>query len=267
MSREKVWRIFLGPFILLFISYLIYFFRYPMWQAFVPVEVINAVEILSASIILLVASLLLRKDSKKALATVFENKGSLMIIVGLAFGLLYLGLYYVTSFLLGSHFDFGSFPSLRGFESYVVYSLPLAFGLYLTFSIFGAFAEEVAYRGYVQTRISERYGFLVGIVVSALFFSLQHIHIYQTTWIIQFFQTQFFHVFLFGIFAGYLFFKSKENIWCVFAMHALTNAYSVTVPIVVTDAFPFTFYVAEIVSFTIMALLLRNLPLKNKAQG
>jgi membrane protease YdiL (CAAX protease family) len=189
-----------------------------------------------------------------------------MILVGLVFGLLYLGLYYMISLLLGSRFEFGSFPSLRGFESYAVYSLPLAFGLYLSFSVFGAFAEEVAYRGYVQTRISGRYGYLVGIIVSTLFFSFQHIHVFQASWLIQFFQTQFFHVFLFGIFGGYLFFRSKENIWSVFSMHALTNAFSVSVPIIVTHTFPFTFYVAEIGSFTVMILILRYLPLKNKKQ-
>jgi hypothetical protein len=76
MPTEKGWRVLLGSFILLIVSYLIYFFRYPMWQSFVSVEVINAVEILSSFIILLVALLLLKKDSKKLLATVFENKGS-----------------------------------------------------------------------------------------------------------------------------------------------------------------------------------------------
>jgi membrane protease YdiL (CAAX protease family) len=264
MTLEKGWRVFLGSLVLLIVSYLIYFVRYPMWQSFVTVEIINAVSILSYFIILLVALLLLKKDSRKSLASVFENKGSWMILVGLTFGLLYLGLYYLISFLLGSRFEFGSFPSLRGFESYAVYSLPLAFALYLALSVFGAFAEEVAYRGYVQTRISKKHGYVIGIIVSTLFFSFQHIHVFQVSWLIQFFQTQFFHVLLGGILGGYLFFKSKENIWSVFAMHALTNAFSVSVPIMVTDAFPFTFYVAEIISFAAMILLLRILPLPNK---
>jgi membrane protease YdiL (CAAX protease family) len=264
MSLEKGWRVFLGSFALLIVSYLIYFVRYQMWQSFVSVEVINAVQILSSFIILLVALILLKKDSRKPLSSVFEIKGSLMILVGIVFGLLYLGLYYFISFLLGSSFEFGSFPNLRGFESYAVYSVWSAFVLYLSFSIFGAFAEEVSYRGYVQTRISGRYGYIIGILVSTLFFSLQHIHFFQVSWIGQFFQTQFFHVFLFGIFGGYLFFKSKFNIWSVFSMHALTNAYSVSVPIIVTYAFPFTFYVAELASFAVMILLLRYLPLKNK---
>jgi membrane protease YdiL (CAAX protease family) len=180
---------------------------------------------LSYFIVLLVALLLLKKDSKESLSVVFKNKGTFTILAGLGFGFLYLGLYYLISFLLGSSFEFSSFPSLRGFESYGAYSLPLAFVLYLLFSVFGAFAEEVAYRGYVQTRISRKYEYLVGIIVSSLFFSLQHIHIFQVSWLIQFFQGQFFHVFVFGIFGGYLFFKNKKNIWSVFAMHALTNVF------------------------------------------
>jgi len=49
-------------------------------------------------------------------------------------------------------------------------------------------------------------------------------------------------------------------------MHGFANAFGVTVPIVVTPSFQFTYYVAEIASFTVMILLLRYLPLKNKKQ-
>lgn len=266
MNPSKGWRVFLGSLVLLVISYILYFIRYPMWQSFVSVEIINVLSILSYFIILVIALFLLKKDSKKSISGVFKNKGSVMILVGLAFGLLYLGLWYLISYVLGSRFEFTSFPSLRGYESYAVFSLPLAFTLYLAFSLFGAFAEEVAYRGYVQTRISSKYGPVLGIFIATLFFSFQHIHVFQVSWIIQFFQTQFFHVFLFSIFSGYLFLKSKENIWSVFAIHGFTNAFSVTVPIVVTHIFPFTFYIAEILSFTVLFLLLCFLPLQNKKQ-
>jgi len=126
--------------------------------------------------------------------------------------------------------------------------------------LFGAFAEEVAYRGYVQTRISSKFGNVAGILVAALFFSLQHIHVFQASWLIQFFQIQLLHIVLFGIFVGYLFLKSKENIWSVFAFHGMLNFFSVSVPIVVTHNFQFTYYIAEIVSFTVLIFLLRFLP-------
>jgi membrane protease YdiL (CAAX protease family) len=183
-----------------------------------------------------------------------------MILIGLFFGLVYLGLWYSISFLLGSKLEFTSSTILRDYETYTSYSLSLALALYLGFSVFGAFAEEVAYRSYVQTRISSRYGYVVGILVSTLFFSFQHIYVFQASWVIQFFQTQFLHVFLFGIFGGYLFFKSKENIWSVFSMHALTNAFSVSVPIVVTPTFEFAYHVAETVSFVTMIMLLHFFP-------
>jgi len=183
-----------------------------------------------------------------------------MILIGLFFGLVYLGLWYSISFLLGSKFEFMSSTILRDYETYTFYFLPLAFALYLGFSVFGAFAEEVAYRGYVQTRISSRYGYIVGIVVATLFFSLEHIHVFQASWLIQFFRTQFLHVMLFGFFVGYLFFKSNESIWSVFSFHALLQIFSVSVPIVVTPTFEFAYHIAETASFITIIMLLHLLP-------
>lgn len=263
METEKGWRAFIGSFLLLIISYLIYFFRYPMWNFFSNIEPIFVFSFLSYFIIFIAALLLLKKDSGKPLSRVFKNKGTLMILMGLIFALLYLGLWYLISFILGSKIEFTSFPNLTGFEDYTVLSLPLAFCLYLVFSVFGAFAEEVAYRGYVQTRISLSFGNFAAILVATLFFSLEHIHVFQSGWILQFLQKQLVHVILFGIFVGYLFFKSKENIWSVFSFHGFLNFFSVTVPILVTHFFPYTFYIAEIISFTVIILLLHYLPLKN----
>ena len=259
MATQKGWRVILGPFFLLILSYLLYFFRYPMWNYFSSVEPIFVISFLSYFIILIAALFLLKKDSGKSLTNVFQNRSTIMIFVGLFFALFYLGLWYLISIGLGSTIEFGNFPSLRGYESYSVYSLPLAFILYLTFAVFGAFTEEVTYRGYVQTKISSKFGNIIGILAATLFFSLQHIHIFQTAWIIQFFQTQFVHVFLFSIFGGYLFLKSKQNIWSVFALHGFSNAYSVTVPIMVTHTFPYT---SEIVTFVIMILVLHSIPKK-----
>jgi membrane protease YdiL (CAAX protease family) len=199
MNSEKAWRVLLGSVLLLLLSYLIYFIRYPMWQFFSTLEPIFAIMFLSYFIIFTVALLLLRKDSKKNLSDVFKNNSNLMILSGLLFGLLYLGLYYLISFGLGSSFELGSFPNLRGFEDYTFFSVGSVFVLYLLFSVFGGFAEEVAYRGYVQTRVAGRYGVVVGIVISTLFFSLEHIHLFQADWILQFVQGQLLHVVLFRV--------------------------------------------------------------------
>jgi membrane protease YdiL (CAAX protease family) len=263
MNTEKAWRVFLGSFVLLIVSYLIYLVRYPMWQFFSDLEPIFALMFLSYFIIFIVTLALLRKDYRKSLSEVFKNNSYFMILVGLLFGLLYLGLFYLISFSLGSSFEFGSFPNLRGYEGYS-YSVGLVFVLYLLFSVFGAFAEEVAYRGYVQTRIYSKYGMLIGIIASTVFFSLQHIHVFQVSWILQFVENQLLHVVLFGIFTGYLFHRSKANLWSVVAFHVFLNVYAVSIPVVVTHGFGYAFYVAELVSFIVMILLLKYLPLKNK---
>jgi membrane protease YdiL (CAAX protease family) len=264
MTNEKAWRVFLGSIVLLIVSYVIYYIRYPMWQLFSTLEPIFVIMFLSYFIIFIVALSLFRKDSKKSISDVFKNNSNLMILVGLLFSLLYLGLYYLISYGLGSSIELGSFPNLRGYEDYSAYSVGLVFVLYLLFSVFGAFAEEVAYRGYVQTRISAKYGALIGVIASTVFFSLEHIHVFQTGWISQFIQNQLLHVVLFGIFTGYLFYKSMENIWSVVAFHVFLNVLAVSIPVIVTSSFDYVFYIAEIVSFIAMILLLRYIPLKMK---
>lgn len=264
MKSENGLRILAGSFILLVVSYLIYFVRYPMWQFFSIVEPIFFLSFLSYFIVFIIALLLLKKDLKKSLGEVFKNKDSWMTFLGIFFGLLYFAFWYLASSILGSQLELTSFPNLRGYESYVVYSFPLAFSLYLLFSVFGAFAEEVTYRGYVQTRISSRFGNVAGVLVATIFFSLQHIHVFQPGWVSQFLQRQLLHVVLFGIFVGYLFLKSEENLWSVFSFHAVLNVFSVSVPIVVNHIFPFTYYVAETASFAALILLLSYLSLKKK---
>ena len=44
-------------------------------------------------------------------------------------------------------------------------------------------------------------------------------------------------------------------------MHALTNVFSVIVPLVVSSTFIFAYLIAEIVSFGVLFVLLRYLPL------
>lgn len=188
MPSESCWRTSLGAILLLIASYIIYLLRYPLWSTFRFVEQIFVMLIASYFVVLVIALFLLKKDSKKTLSVVFKNGSIPMIVAGIFFALLYLGLWYLISFLLGSKFEFASSTILRDYGAYSFCSLPLAFMLYFVFSVFGAFAEEVAYRGYVQTRISARYGYIVGILVSALFFSLQHIHIFEPSWMERFFK-------------------------------------------------------------------------------
>ncbi len=256
MSVETTWRVLLGPILVLVTSYIIYLLRSPLGWLLPYVEQIFVMLILSYCAVFLLSVFLLRKDSKP-LGAVFKATSLAPLLVGVIFALAYLGLWHLLNFVMGSSFELVAFPSLRGYESYAVLSLLLAFFLYLTFSIFGAFAEEVAYRGYIQTKISSRYTYIVGIIVSAVFFSVQHIHVFQLSWVVEFFQTQFVYVLCFGLFTGYLFFKSTENIWCVFAFHAVINIFSVSVPLVVTAVLPFANLIATTISFILITVILR----------
>ena len=237
LTSESGWRVFLGSFLLLIITYAVYFVRYPMWS-FSTIEPIFALLIVSYLVVLVVALVLIKKDMKKPLSDLFRFHSLRLIIVGLGFAVLFQVIWFSVSLGLGGTLEFFSFPSLSGFEVYAYYSLPIAFALYLTFAIFGAFAEEVTYRGYVQTRISSKYGSVIGIFVSTILFSLQHIHIFQLNWITTFF----------------------EDIWTVFAFHGSMNAFNVSLPIQVTTGFIYTDWLRTIISFTLLILILRFLP-------
>jgi membrane protease YdiL (CAAX protease family) len=259
MTSEKGLRIFVGPLLLLIVSYVIYQLRYPLWFSLKYVESIFVMLILSYFAVFILALILLKEDSKKSLSTVFKSRGYSPILVGMVLTVLYLGIWYLFSFIIGERFAFTSFPSLSGYESYSVYVLSLAFALQLAFVVFGAFVEEVAYRGYVQTRISSKYGLITGIFVATLFFSLQHIQFFVSSWIENFFQTQFLHVVLFGIFVGYLFFKSKENVWSAFSFHALVNILGVSIPIIATTSLTLASQLVDIPSFLAVMLLVHYL--------
>jgi len=263
LTSESGLKTFLGPSLLLIVTYLIYLVRYPMWWLFTSVEPLFMMLILSYLIVLIFALLLLRIDSKTTLSNAFRIRSYPMALIGVMLAFLFQGLWFLVSFAIGSKIEFVAFPSLKGYENYAVYSVLLGFILYLVFSVFGAFAEEVAYRRYVQSRISSRYGYVVGISVTTLFFSLQHIHIFELNWVERFLQTQFIYVLFFGIFVGYLFFKSKENIWSIFGFHAITNIFNVSLPISMITTFQFANQLATVTSFILMILLLHYFLSKN----
>jgi membrane protease YdiL (CAAX protease family) len=259
-ASQRGRRVFLGSFILLIVSYAVYFIRYPIWSS-KTIEPIFVVLTLSYLTVLIVALVLVKKDLKKPLSAFFTFHGWRMVVMGLSLAVLFQGLWYGLTAIMGARFQLLPFPTLRGYETYSYYSLGYGFGLYVLFSVVGAFAEEVAYRGYVQTRISAKYGVAIGISAAALFFAFEHIHIFQLPWIESFFQGQFISVLLFGIFAGYFFYKTNGDIWGIFAFHALTNLFNISLPIQITYTFPYTFYVSTITSYAVLLLTLRFLPL------
>jgi membrane protease YdiL (CAAX protease family) len=259
---QSGWRVFLGPLLILILSYVIYSVRYPIWSW--AVEPIFAALILSYFVVLVAALALLKKDMRKSLSSVFSFHGLRLVLVGLGLAILFQALWYGITLGLGAKLEFSSFPSLRGYELYTYYSFPIAFALYVMFATFGSFAEEVIYRGYVQTRISSRYGIVAGILVSAIFFSLQHIHIFQLEWIESFFQGQFIYVMIGGVFVGYFFFKNEGDIWSIFAFHALGDIFDISLPIQITYAFPYAGWISTIIAYIVLFLVLRFLPLRNK---
>jgi membrane protease YdiL (CAAX protease family) len=247
----------LYPSLLLVLIYLVWFVRYSMWRLFEFVEPLFLMLILSYLVVLFLSLFFLKKDAKRSLWEVFRVHGYGVIAIAVVFAVIFQAVWFTMILTIGGNMDFLSFPSLKGYESYAVYALPLAFVLYVVFAVFGAFVEEVTFRGYVQSRVASRHGQVTGVFIASLLFSLQHIHIFQLSWIVEFFETQFLYVICFSVFVGYLFFKSQETIWSVFAFHSIVNLFNVSLPLKVTYSFPFATHVVTIASFAFMILLLR----------
>lgn len=166
---------------------------------------------------------------------------------------------------MGAKLEFTYFPSLRGYEGYAYFSLASTFASYAFFSVFGAFAEEVAYRGYVQTRVASKYGIVIGILVATVFFSLQHIHVFQLPWIVNFFQVQFVNVLFLSLVTGYLFFKCRGDIWSVVLFHGVCNFFNISLAFQIAYSSPYTYYISTIVSYVALFAVIRLLPFrKNK---
>ena len=219
-------------------------------------EPIFVMLILSYSVVLLFSILLLKRDSKKSLSKVFKMNNSHTILIGVILALLFQAVWFSISWSVGCNLQVTSL-GLKGYESYAIYSTPLALLLYVVDSVFGAFVEEINFRSYIQTRIGSRPRCIPSILLASLLFSLQHIHIFQFNWIERFFQTQFIYVFCFGIYVGYLFVKSKENLWSVFAFHASMNIFNISLPIKVTFAISMVNNISTLLTFIFLILLLR----------
>ncbi len=256
----------LCPFLLLILIYFVWFVRHLVWGLFEFLEPLFLMLIISYLVVLLLSMFFLKKDAKRSFSEVFRVRSYGVISIALAFAFVFQAVWFTMSLTIGGDLDLLSFPSLRGYESYAVYSIPSAFMLYIAFVVFGALVEEVTFRGYVQSRVASRHGQVISVVIASLLFSLQHIHVFHLGWIEEFFQTQFIYVLCFGVFVGYLFFKSEEDVWSVFAFHGLMNILNVSLPIEVTYSFPFAAQVVTIASFSFMFLLLRLVPLEEIIQ-
>jgi len=256
LASKNNWKIFLCPFVLLLLIYTIWIVRYPVWQLFDFVEPVFLILILSYISVLFLSILFLKKDAKKPLSRVFRMHGYTTPFIGLGYSFFFQTIWFSVYLLTGSKLEFLSFPSLKGYSDYTFYSVFSAFGFYLLFAVFGAFVEEVTFRCYIQSRIATKLSSALSIFTASLFFSLQHIHIFDLTWIERFFQMQFIYVFCFGVFVGYLFLKSGEDLWSVFAFHASMNIFNVTLPYNVLPDSMINSQGTTIITFVLMVFLL-----------
>ena len=88
-------------------------------------------------------------------------------------------------------------------------------GLIAFVGLIGPFAEELLFRGYIQTRLVRRMGPVGAIAITSVFFGILHMDVVQST-----------YAALMGVFLGYIAYTSG-SIWPAFYGHAANNTASV----------------------------------------
>jgi hypothetical protein len=113
MTSQSRLRIFVGPFLLLILIYLVWFIRYPTWRLFESVEPLFLMLVSSYLAVLLLSMFFLKKDARKPLSQVFKIHGYSMVVIGVVFAFLFQAIWFLISLGIGSKFEFLSFPSLN----------------------------------------------------------------------------------------------------------------------------------------------------------
>ena len=247
----------LHPFGLLSIVYVVWYGRAQVWYGLKSFETVFALLIASYVFVLFIALAFLKIDLHQTLKAMLRTGDNALYIYGAILAVSFHVLIVAFGFATGGTVEVTEWLSLKSYERYAVHSLPLALTLYLAFASIGAFVEEVAYRGYVQSRMAKEYGELLGIVFASVIFSLQHIHIFSVRWISQFLESQLFYVFLFGLFIGYFFCRTGQSLKGVAAFHIVSNIFNVAFPVQISYSSPLVFPIAVLFSFAVLFLILK----------
>ncbi len=93
----------------------------------------------------------------------------------------------------------------------------LLFAQILAIGIIGPLGEELLFRGYIQTRLTKRWGPVASIAITSVFFGLLHMDPIQSP-----------YAALMGVFLGYSAHLSK-SIWPAYYGHLANNTFSVLV--------------------------------------
>jgi membrane protease YdiL (CAAX protease family) len=222
------------------------------------VETVFILLITSYILVLFLALAFLKLDKHQSLRETLRTGNNTLYLYGAILAISFHILLIVFGLVIGGTLEVTEWFSLKGYERYAVSSLPLAFILYLAFASIGAFVEEVAYRGYVQSRIANEQGELLGIVFSSVIFSLQHIHVFSVRWISQFLVSQLLYVFLFGLFIGYFFYRTKHSLKGVIAFHVIGNIFNVAFPVQISYSSPIVLPIVVFSIYAILSLILKQ---------
>ncbi len=147
-------------------------------------------------------------------------------------GLLYVFLYIIIIILIlniSNLIETGKFAGLFSIKEFILcFFLPIDF--FLSFIIF--FGEEYAWRYYLQTKLQEKYGLRLGVLMVGVIWALWHLPLnifyYSPETSLQSIVLQIIGCIGISIYFGLVYMKT-QNIWIVSLLHCMHNSILITV--------------------------------------
>ena len=202
---------------------------------------------LTALIVILISSILVKLDFKKAFKFQKFDFKQFMYLLLLLVGTRVLSEYIIT--IIANLFpklvdDFGVVANTLTVDN-------IYLGL-LTIAILPAIAEELLFRGIVYNSFTKKYGPIIGIIISALLFGIYHMN-----WL------QGINAFFLGLVFGYAYYKTK-SIFAPMIMHFLNNAYGVILMIFPSLNIEYPMYAKIMIALFAIILIITSIFINEK---
>ncbi len=125
---------------------------------------------------------------------------------------------------------------LGGTLRFYGYPSPFIIVFFIVDTLIVGLAEEGIYRGYIQKHLTHNHGFIPALLVSTILFKIYHVNFFS----VNFSDVAIISLIIpfpsFGMFAGYLYYKTRENLLGPIVLHMFYDLFGTIIPIEVETA-------------------------------
>ena len=107
-------------------------------------------------------------------------------------------------------------------------SLPIVL-FFIVDTLFVGLAEEGVFRGYIQRHLTHNHGFIKALLVSSILFKMYHLNFFEAS--LSDLASSFLVLPSFGLFAGYFYYKTEENLLGTIGFHMFYDLFGTIIPL------------------------------------